>query len=105
MTDHGKAPGLKVLVVEDYEDALLVMRMMLEQRGHRVVKAADGFFQQLLKADVNGYVLKQSASYVLIGAVRAVAAGALTSTRRSPAKSWAASRARARSRTPRCGRS
>jgi CheY-like chemotaxis protein len=35
MTDHGKAPGLKVLVVEDYEDALLVMRMMLEQRGHR----------------------------------------------------------------------
>jgi two-component system, cell cycle response regulator DivK len=42
MTDHGKPPGLKVLVVEDYEDTRLVMRVMLEQRGYRVVEAADG---------------------------------------------------------------
>jgi CheY-like chemotaxis protein len=42
MTDHSNAPGLKVLMVEDYEDTLLVMRMMLEQRGYRVVEAADG---------------------------------------------------------------
>jgi two-component system, NarL family, response regulator NreC len=37
--------------------------------------ADDGFVQQLLKAGVSGYVLKQSASDVLITAVRAVAAG------------------------------
>jgi CheY-like chemotaxis protein len=42
MTDHGKPSGLKILVVEDYEDTLLLMRMMLEQRGYRVVEAADG---------------------------------------------------------------
>jgi DNA-binding NarL/FixJ family response regulator len=37
--------------------------------------ADDGFIQQLLKAGVDGYVLKQSTSEVLINAVRAVAAG------------------------------
>jgi DNA-binding NarL/FixJ family response regulator len=37
----------------------------------------DGYLQQLLKADVSGYVLKQSASAVLLTAVRAVAAGNL----------------------------
>jgi CheY-like chemotaxis protein len=42
MTDHDKPSGLKILVVEDYEDTRLVMRMMLEQRGYRVVEAADG---------------------------------------------------------------
>ena len=35
----------------------------------------DGFLQQLLKAGVSGYVLKQSASDVLLAAVRAVASG------------------------------
>ena len=35
----------------------------------------DGYLQQLLKAGVNGYVLKQSASGVLLNAIRAVAAG------------------------------
>jgi DNA-binding NarL/FixJ family response regulator len=37
----------------------------------------DGYLQQLLKAGVSGYVLKQSASSVLLTAVRAVAAGNL----------------------------
>ncbi|MEO6050082.1 MAG: response regulator transcription factor [Pyrinomonadaceae bacterium] len=35
----------------------------------------DGYLQQLLKAGVNGYVLKQSAPTELISAIRAVAAG------------------------------
>ncbi|HVF43981.1 MAG TPA: response regulator transcription factor [Pyrinomonadaceae bacterium] len=35
----------------------------------------DGYLQQLLKAGVSGYVLKQSASSVLLTAIRAVAAG------------------------------
>ncbi|MEO6655342.1 MAG: response regulator transcription factor [Pyrinomonadaceae bacterium] len=35
----------------------------------------DGYLQQLLKAGVNGYVLKQSAPTELINAIRAVAAG------------------------------
>ena len=35
----------------------------------------DGYLQQLLKAGVSGYVLKQSASSVLLTALRAVAAG------------------------------
>jgi DNA-binding NarL/FixJ family response regulator len=35
----------------------------------------DGYLQQLLKAGVSGYVLKQSASGVLLNAIRAVAAG------------------------------
>ena len=37
-----KAQGRKILVAEDHEDTLLLMRLMLEQRGHRVVEAADG---------------------------------------------------------------
>ena len=39
---EGKAAGLKIQVVEDHEDTLLLMRLMLEQRGHRVAEAADG---------------------------------------------------------------
>ncbi|HKS27163.1 MAG TPA: response regulator transcription factor [Pyrinomonadaceae bacterium] len=35
----------------------------------------DGYLQQLLKAGVSGYVLKQSASNVLLTAIRAVATG------------------------------
>jgi two-component system response regulator NreC len=35
----------------------------------------DGYLQQLLKAGVSGYVLKQSVSGVLLTAIRAVAAG------------------------------
>jgi DNA-binding NarL/FixJ family response regulator len=35
----------------------------------------DGYLQQLLKAGVSGYVLKQSASSVLLTAIRAVASG------------------------------
>ena len=37
----------------------------------------DGYLQQLLKAGVSGYVLKQSASSILLTALRAVAAGNL----------------------------
>jgi two-component system, NarL family, response regulator NreC len=37
--------------------------------------ADDGYVQQLLKAGVDGYMLKQSPSEVLLAAVRAVAAG------------------------------
>src|SRR5205085_3942696 len=37
----------------------------------------DGYLQQLLKAGVSGYVLKQSVSAVLLTALRAVAAGNL----------------------------
>ena len=36
------AAGLKVLVVEDYDDARLMMRIKLEHLGYRVVEAADG---------------------------------------------------------------
>lgn len=39
---QGNAPGLKVLVVEDYEDTLLMMRVMLERRGYRVIEATNG---------------------------------------------------------------
>lgn len=39
---NDKASGLKVLIVEDYEDTLLLMRMMLEQRGYGVIEAIDG---------------------------------------------------------------
>lgn len=34
--------GMKILVVEDYEDTRLMMRLELEGRGYRVVEAADG---------------------------------------------------------------
>jgi DNA-binding NarL/FixJ family response regulator len=37
----------------------------------------DGYLQQLLKAGVSGYVLKQSPSAVLLAALRAVAGGSL----------------------------
>lgn len=37
----------------------------------------DGFLQQLLKAGVSGYVLKQSAPDVMLAALRAVSAGAV----------------------------
>jgi DNA-binding NarL/FixJ family response regulator len=48
-------PGVKVLTLTRHAD--------------------DGFIQQLLRAGAGGYVLKQSASGVLLDAVRAVAAG------------------------------
>lgn len=37
-----ESAGIKILVVEDYEDIRLMMRLELEQRGHRVVEACDG---------------------------------------------------------------
>lgn len=33
---------MKILVVEDYEDTRLMMRLELEQRGYRVIEACDG---------------------------------------------------------------
>jgi two-component system cell cycle response regulator DivK len=38
----GRTSGLKILVVDDYEDTLLMMRLLLELRGYRVVEAVDG---------------------------------------------------------------
>jgi two-component system cell cycle response regulator DivK len=37
-----EAAGRTILIVEDYEDTRLMMRLELEQRGYRVVEAADG---------------------------------------------------------------
>lgn len=37
-----EAPGMKILVVEDYEDTRLLMRLELEQRGYSIVEASDG---------------------------------------------------------------
>ena len=37
-----EAAAIKILVVEDYEDTRLMMRLELEQRGYRVVEASDG---------------------------------------------------------------
>jgi len=36
------AEHLKVLVVEDYEDTSLAMRLALEDQGYRIVEASDG---------------------------------------------------------------
>ena len=44
------------------------------------------YLNELLQAGVSGYVLKQSASYELLRAIRAVAAVKIISIRRSPAK-------------------
>ena len=49
------APGIKILTLTRHTD--------------------DGYLQQLIKAGVNGYVLKQSAPTELINAIRAVVAG------------------------------
>jgi two-component system, cell cycle response regulator DivK len=37
-----KPENVKVLVVEDYEDASLAMRLALEDQGYRIVEASDG---------------------------------------------------------------
>ncbi|HVG38752.1 MAG TPA: response regulator [Pyrinomonadaceae bacterium] len=37
-----KRAGLKILVVEDYEDARLMTRLELEKRGYRVLEAVNG---------------------------------------------------------------
>ncbi|HKS28728.1 MAG TPA: response regulator [Pyrinomonadaceae bacterium] len=37
-----EAPVRKILIVEDYEDTRLMMRLELEARGYRVVEAPDG---------------------------------------------------------------
>lgn len=36
------AAPLKVLVIEDFEDTRYLMRLEMEQRGYRVIEAADG---------------------------------------------------------------
>jgi two-component system cell cycle response regulator DivK len=41
MTDT-LSTDLTILLVEDFEDARLVMRLQLEQRGYRVIEAEDG---------------------------------------------------------------
>lgn len=37
-----RAADLKVLVVEDYEDTSLAMRLALEDQGYRIIEASDG---------------------------------------------------------------
>jgi CheY-like chemotaxis protein len=37
-----EAPGLTILVVDDFDDTRLMMRLWLEKRGYRVLEAADG---------------------------------------------------------------
>jgi two-component system, cell cycle response regulator DivK len=37
-----KPENVKVLVVEDYEDTSLAMRLALEDQGYRIIEASDG---------------------------------------------------------------
>jgi CheY-like chemotaxis protein len=38
----GELPAQTILVVDDFDDTRLMMRLWLEKRGYRVVEAADG---------------------------------------------------------------
>lgn len=38
----GELPARTILVVDDFDDTRLMMRLWLEKRGYRVVEAADG---------------------------------------------------------------
>ncbi len=40
--DEKQISDLKILVVEDYEDTSLAMRLALEDQGYRIFEAADG---------------------------------------------------------------
>jgi CheY-like chemotaxis protein len=40
----------KILVVEDYEDARVLMRAMIEQQGHQVIEAS-GAYEAIAKAE------------------------------------------------------
>lgn len=40
--DETQTSDLTILVVEDYEDTSLVMRLALEDQGYRILEAADG---------------------------------------------------------------
>ena len=40
--DEPQPADLTILVVEDYEDMSLAMRLALEHRGYRILEAADG---------------------------------------------------------------
>ena len=40
--DETQPADLTILVVEDYEDTSLAMRLALEDRGYRIIEAADG---------------------------------------------------------------
>ncbi|HEU4595112.1 MAG TPA: response regulator [Pyrinomonadaceae bacterium] len=40
--DETQPADLTILVVEDYEDTSLAMRLALEDRGYRILEAADG---------------------------------------------------------------
>jgi two-component system, cell cycle response regulator DivK len=40
--DETQTADLTILVVEDYEDMSLAMRLALENRGYRILEAADG---------------------------------------------------------------
>lgn len=38
-----EAPAQTILVVDDFDDTRLMMRLWLERRGYKVVEASDGF--------------------------------------------------------------
>lgn len=38
----GEVPARTILVVDDFDDTRLMMRLWLERRGYRVIEAADG---------------------------------------------------------------
>ncbi|HVF54938.1 MAG TPA: response regulator [Pyrinomonadaceae bacterium] len=40
--DETRARNVTILVVEDYEDILLTMRLTLEEQGYRILEASDG---------------------------------------------------------------
>ena len=40
--DETQPADLTILVVEDYEDTSLAMRLALEDRGYKIIEAADG---------------------------------------------------------------
>lgn len=40
--NQSKSAGLKILVVEDYDDIRLTARLELEERGYRVLEATNG---------------------------------------------------------------
>jgi CheY-like chemotaxis protein len=39
---EGKLSGLKILIADDHDDTRLLLRLLLERRGYRVVEAVDG---------------------------------------------------------------
>jgi CheY-like chemotaxis protein len=54
---ENRLEDLKVLVVEDYEDTSLAMRLALEDQGYRIVEASDGERAVTLAASERPHVI------------------------------------------------